>query len=148
MKRAVCFVVLATVGLLAAVSPAGAQTQAFRAELHDNFACPPGFDFCGKGLVHGYGTATTTLVFTGATPGPGDCLTATAIRTITLDSGGSTLVVAIDGTICAQKLDATYVVVGGTGVFAGASGSGTLKGTATGVPVPSDTVHMEGTLTL
>jgi hypothetical protein len=147
MKRTVCFVVLAVVGLIAAL-PATAQTQSFKADLHDNLACPPGFDFCGKGLVHGFGTATTTLNFTGAVPGPGDCLTATANRTITLDSDGSTLLVAIAGTICDQKLDASFTVTGGTGVFAGASGGGTLEGTATGVPVPSDTIHLRGSITL
>jgi hypothetical protein len=148
MKRAVCFVVLAAVGLIAGVSSAGAQTQELKAELHDNLACPSGFDFCGKGLVHGFGTATTTLVFTGAEPGPDDCLTATAVRTITLDSDGSTLLLAIAGTICRQKLDGTYTIIGGTGVFAGATGTGTLKGTATGVPLPSDTVHLRGVITL
>jgi hypothetical protein len=148
MKIAVCFLVLAAAALFAASSAAAADTHPFKAELHDNLACPPGFDFCGKGLVHGFGTATTTLSFTGAAPGPGDCLTATANRTITLDSDGSTLVIAIAGTICNQKLDATYTVVGGTGVFATASGSGVLTGTATGVPVPSDTVHLRGTITL
>jgi hypothetical protein len=109
----------------------------FKAELHDNLACPPGFDFCGKGLVHGFGTATTTLNFTGAEPGPGDCLMATAVRTITLDSDGSTLLISIAGTICDQKLSGTYAVISGTGAFAGATGSGTLDGTATGVPVQS-----------
>lgn len=67
MKRTVCFVVLAVVGLIAAL-PATAQPQSFKADLHDNLACPPAFDFCGKGLVHGFGTATTTLNFTGAVP--------------------------------------------------------------------------------
>ena len=148
MKHAVCFLVLAAVGMFATVLPAAAEPVPFKADLHDNVACPPGFDFCGKGLVHGFGTATTTLNFTGAVPGPGDCLTATANRAITLDSDGSTLLIAIEGTICDQKLDATYTIVGGTGVFATASGSGTLVGTATGVPVPSDTIHLRGTIDL
>jgi hypothetical protein len=148
MRRAVCFLVLAVFGLLAGTLPAAAQTQVFKAELHDNKACPPGFDFCGNGVVHGFGTATTTLNFTGAVPGPGDCLTATANRTITLDSDGSTLLIAIAGMLCDQKLDATYTIVSGTGVFAGASGGGTLEGTDTGVPVPSDTIHLRGSITL
>ena len=148
MKHTVCFMVIAVVGLIAALPAAAQSTQSFKADLHDNFACPPGFDFCGKGLVHGFGTATTTLNFTGAVPGPGDCLTATANRTITLDSDGSALFIAIAGTICDQKLDATFTITGGTGAFDGASGGGTLEGTATGVPVPSDTIHLRGSLTL
>lgn len=148
MRRTVCLLVLGVFGLIAALPAAAQSTQSFEAELHDNLACPPGFDFCGKGLVHRFGTTTTTLNFTGAVPGPGDCLTATADRTITLDSDGSTLSIAITGTICDQKLDASFTIIGGTGVFAGASGSGTLKGTATGVPVPSDTIHLRGLLTL
>jgi hypothetical protein len=148
MKRTVCLSVLAALWLTTGVLPAAAQEQLFKAELHDNLACPPGFDFCGKGVVQGFGTATTTLNFTGAVPGPGECLTATATRTITLDSDGSTLVIAIAGTICDQKLDGTYTIVGGTGMFAGAAGEGTLVGTATGVPVPSDTIHLRGTITL
>jgi hypothetical protein len=148
MSRVVVFLAV-SFALAAGTVPASAQTtQPFKAELHDNLACPPGFDFCGKGLVHGFGTATTTLSFTGAVPGPGDCLTATADRTITLDSDGSTLLMAIAGTICAQKLEGTYAIVSGTGVFAGATGDGTLKGTATGVPLPSDTVHLRGVITL
>ena len=149
MRRAICLLLLVGFGVIAGALPAAAQTtQPFKAELHDNLACPPGFDFCGKGLVHGFGTATTTLNFTGAVPGPGDCLTATANRTITLDGDGSTLLLSIAGTICRQKLDASFAIVGGTGVFAGASGSGTLTGTATGVPLPSDTVHLRGSITL
>jgi hypothetical protein len=148
MRRAGCLVVLATFALVGGAVPAAAQPQDFKADLHDNLACPPGFDFCGKGLVHGFGTATTTLNFTSALPGPGDCLTATANRTITLDSDGSTLLLEIAGMICNQKLDATFTIVGGTGVFTGAAGAGTLTGTATGVPVPSDTIHLRGSITL
>jgi hypothetical protein len=148
MSRAVLLSAL-LLALAVGVAPATAETtQQFKAELHDNLACPPGFDFCGKGLVHGFGTATTTLSFTGAVPGPGDCLTATAERTITLDSDGSVLLIAIAGTICDQKLEATYTIVSGTGVFAGAAGGGTLRGTATGVPLPSDTVHLRGVITM
>ena len=43
MKRGVCLSILATVGLIAGPLPAAAKTQAFKAELHDNLACPPGF---------------------------------------------------------------------------------------------------------
>jgi len=128
--------------------PAAAGSSEFKAEVHDNLPCPPGFDLCGKGVVQGFGTATTTLVFTGFGPGPDGCAVATADRVITLTGDGSTLLLVLVGTICQQKLDGTYTITGGTGVFAGASGSGTLWGTGTGVPVPSDTVHFRGTIAL
>jgi hypothetical protein len=87
--------------------------------------------------------------FTSLAPGPGaNCATATADRTVTLDGDGSTLLLTIAGTIRDQKLAATFTIVGGTGVFAGAAGGGTLSGVGTGVPTPSDAVHLRGTITL
>ena len=62
MSRAVCLCALAVFGVIAAVLPAtvgASTTSAFRADIHDNFrTCPPGIDLCGKGVVHGYGTAS------------------------------------------------------------------------------------------
>jgi hypothetical protein len=146
--------------LASAAAPLGASattTQAFRAELHDNLTCPTGFDLCGKGLVHGFGTVTTTLTFTGFGPGPGNCASLTAERVLTLDSDGSTLDLSIEGILCPQgasgghapgKGSGTFTVVGSTGRFAGATGSGQLSVQATGVPGLSDTAHYQGTLTL
>jgi hypothetical protein len=148
MQCTIRVTIVAVLGALVLAWPAAASTNDFAADVHDNLACTAGFDFCGKGLVHGFGTATTTLVFTGFAPGPGDCATATAVRVLTLTSDGSTLVLELAGTICEQKLAGTFTISGGTGVFAGASGSGTLWGTGTGVPVPSDTVHFRGTIAL
>jgi hypothetical protein len=151
----VTLAVLATV--VAPLSASAATTQAFRAELHDNLACPTGFDLCGKGLVHGFGTVTTTLTFTGFGPGPGDCASLTADRVLRLDRDGSTLVLSIEGILCPQGASGghapgvgsgTFTVVGGTGRFAGATGSGQLSVQATGVPGLSDTAHYDGTLTL
>jgi hypothetical protein len=147
MRRTAFLLLLAALGATVLALPASAQST-FKAEFHDNLPCPPGFDLCGKGLVHGYGTATTTLTFTGFAPGPGDCATATADRVATLSSDGSTLLFSIAGTICGNKLAGTFVIVSGTGVFAGASGGGTLWGVTTGSPLPSDTVHFRGTITL
>ena len=86
--------------------------------------------------LHGFGTATTTLAFTSFAPGPGEtCVTGTADLAIVLDGDGSTLQLEIAGTICRQKIDGTYEIVGGTGAFAGASGGGTVRGIAIpGVP--------------
>jgi hypothetical protein len=136
--------------LVAAVAPTtgAATTQPFRAELHEADACAPGIDLCGNGVVHGFGQASTTLAFTSVAPGPGDtCVTGTADRAIVLDRDGSTLQLAIAGTICRQKIEGTYEVVGGTGVFVGAAGGGTVRGVA--IPgEPGGTVHVVGTLAL
>ena len=136
--------------LVAVAAPAGgaATTEPFRAELHEADVCGPGIDLCGTGVVHSFGTATTTLAFTSFAPGPGEtCVTGTADRAIVLDRDGSTLQLEIAGTICRQKIDGTYEVVGGTGAFAGASGGGTVRGIA--IPgVPGGTVHLVGTLAL
>jgi hypothetical protein len=140
MRRAVCFCALAVFGVIAAILPAtvgASTTSAFRADLHDNLACPPGIDLCGKGVVHGYGTATATFTFF-----PTE-------RVITLDSDGSTLRIALVPTdLSPPLLHGTWAIEGGTGVFAGATGSGVIWATETGVPVPSDTAHYVGTITL
>jgi hypothetical protein len=139
-------VVVAALAAVAGSASAGAAaTTSFRAEFHDS-PCPVGA--CGKGVVHGFGTATTTLVFTGAAPGPGDdCVTATAERNVVLDRDGSVLRLTLVGTICRQKVEGTFAIVGGTGAFAGASGGGTVRGVAIR-GVPSDSVHFTGTLVL
>jgi hypothetical protein len=106
--------------------------------LHDNFrVCPTGADLCGKGVVHGYGTATATFTFFPLE------------RVITLDSEGSTLRLTLEPTdLSPPTLAGTWTIVDGTGVFAGASGRGVIWATSTGVPVPSDTAHYRGTITL
>jgi hypothetical protein len=149
MRRALCLVSLAALGATVLAFPAGASTTLeLKAQFHDFDTCPVGVDECGKGVVKRLGTASTTLVFTSFVPGPGtDCVTGTADRIVTLDADGSTLLLAIAGTICDHKIAGTFSIVGGTGVFAGAAGSGTLRGVA--IPgVPGDSVHLTGTLTL
>jgi hypothetical protein len=146
----------ATIAACAAALPASAaSTRDFDAQLHDNLACSTGFDLCGKGLVQGFGTVTTALRFTGFGPGPGNCAGVTAERVITLDSDGSTLDMALDGVLCPKGSpnghpsgSGTFTITGGTGVFAGATGSGLLSVQSTGTPVPSDTAHYHGTITL
>ena len=91
--------------LVAAAAPAGAATtDPFRAELHEADVCGRGIDLCGTGVVHGFGTATTTLEFTSFAPGPGKtCVTGTADRAIVIDGDGSTLHLEIAGTICRRE---------------------------------------------
>jgi hypothetical protein len=106
--------------------------------------------------LKGFGTVTTRLVFTGFGPGPDNCAAVTAVRELTLDSDGSTIALALAGVLCPQgngghapgKASGTFTVIGGTGQFAGATGSGAVDAQATGVPRPSDTANYNGTLTL
>jgi hypothetical protein len=65
------------------------------------------------------------------------CRALTAVRTITLDNASGSLTLAETGTICPPSqaasgaqgspftVDKSYTVASGTGVFAGAAGSGT-----------------------
>jgi hypothetical protein len=138
------------------VPASAASTQEFKAALHDNLACPVGIDLCGKGQLIGFGQVTTTLTFTGFGPGPGNCAAVTGERVLTLSRDGSTLRLSLQGILCPQGStgnapgfgSGTFTVVEGTGLFAGATGSGLISVQATGVPLPSDTARYDGTITL
>jgi hypothetical protein len=149
MHRVTLAVVLALLAALAIPLSSSAQSaQEFKAELHDGELCPVGIDLCGKGVVQGFGTVTTTLTFTSFLPGPwANCVTGTADRAVTLDRDGSTLLIAVVGTICDQKILAAFTILGGTGVFSGATGGGTFWGVTMPGP-PADSVHYRGTITL
>jgi hypothetical protein len=102
---------------------------------------------CGRGVAVPYGHATETIVFGGCGfDGPVRC----DLRTITVASGsifldefaGSfTCNNAIAGACVAPLID---VVAGGTGDFAGATGS--LTGTVTGTG-PQSQIKLQGTIT-
>jgi hypothetical protein len=151
MRRGAFLSVLALLCAGVFVLPAsGETTQVFKADFNEMTACP-GADLCGKGVIQGFGTATTSLIFTSFVPGPGaDCVSASADRTQTLDSDGSTLLITASGTVCGpgSQIDGTFTIVGGTGVFVGASGGGTLSGVTTNPHVVSQSVHLRGTITL
>ena len=136
MRKRVCTVLLALVTpALLLVESATAETTTFRANVQDNEVCP-GVDLCGTGLIQGFGHVTTTLSF------------ATFERVFVL-ANGSTLRLNLQPTgVTSVRLNATWLVIGGTGVFAGASGSGVLWATPTGLPVTSDTAHFRGTIDL
>jgi hypothetical protein len=121
--------------LLVASAPASAATTDFRADVHDTGVCP-GVDLCGTGVVQGYGSVTTTLSF------------ATLERVFILDSDGSTLTLLLEPTgTTGERQIGTWTIIGGTGVFAGAEGSGEVWATPTGIPGLSDTAHYRGTIT-
>jgi hypothetical protein len=149
MRRIVFLAVLAAFAAIAVAVPASAEsTQDFKAEFNEMGSCP-GVDLCGKGILHGFGTVTTTLVFTSFVPGPGaNCFNASADRTQTLDSDRSVLLMTASGTVCDSRIAGTFTIVGGTGVFAGASGGGTLWGSTTNPHTTSQNIHLRGTITL
>lgn len=70
-------------------------------------------------------------------------------RIFTLDSDGSTLRLLLAPTdTTGVRLNGTWTILGGTGVFAGATGTGELWAIPTGAPEFSDTAHSRGTITL
>jgi len=161
-------VISAALGALAMALPASAQAAAFEANVQGSFGirssidCPPNLD-CGRARIDGYGAATRMLALTGVAPGiPAGCNSVTAVEHMVLDSDGSTLDLALDAALCypgsshdssstprAQgdpfKATGTFVVVGGTGVFAGAIGGGTLTGVGAGDAI---VIHYSGTLAI
>jgi hypothetical protein len=148
-------ILAAVVGSGAALPATAESTQEFKAQFHDTLTCP-GVFLCGAGRVKGFGTATTTATVTSVSPGPGNCLTLAGERDVTLDSDGSTLQLALEGASCPNgpgvnagtNISGTFAIVGGTGVFAGATGSGSFSAHGTGIPGITDTAHYEGTITL
>ena len=168
MRRALCLLSLAALGLLAA-HPAAAQPFELDASVRGSFGirnsidCPPDLD-CGTARIVGFGKATRTLGITGVTPGvPAGCNTLTAVEHMVLDSDGSILDLAVTAALCYPgasstapgqqgisrgnpfQATGTFEVIGGTGVFAGAGGSGTLTAIGAGDAI---VIHYSGALTL
>ena len=165
---------LGTVGLLmllVAVPAGAATTKAFSADFREFFGKAPAHPCanaftCGVGSVAGYGAATSLfdiVGFGGYDPDTG-CGPTTTQRTISLADGSGTLVLAGTGTVCfpgrsfetpgassghsygnPALLELTWTVTGGTGVFAGATGSGTERFRNAG---DSGNASLSGTLTL
>jgi len=168
MRRALCIVSSAALAALTLTLPAPAQTSTFEANVQGSFGirnsmtCPPNLD-CGRARIDGFGAATRALAITGFTPGvPAGCDSVTAVEHMVLDSDGSTLDLVLDAALCypgssrdasdsprAQgdpfKATGTFAVVGGTGVFAGAAGSGTLTSVGAGDAI---VIHYSGTLVI
>jgi hypothetical protein len=148
------------IGLVAAImmaaSPAGASTTAsvsmtFNEPKHMDFVsgCPvflAGQGLCGVGNAVPYGHATETIMFGGACGGGCDLRTVTvAAGTITLHEHLTSNFVC-PGVGAPGACEATLAddVVGGTGLFAGATGS--LSGTVTGTG-PQSQIQLSGTIT-
>jgi hypothetical protein len=149
-----------------AVGAVASTTQPFEAQFKETFgraASKPCSHFlCGEGIVQGFGRATSTLDVTSFEPTETNCDNITFHRVITLEEDGSTLDLTEEGVVCfpgnssdapgAQKsfgnpgtFEGTYTIEGGSGVFAGAQGTGTSRLKAAG-----DSGHstLSGTITL
>ena len=105
-------------------------------------SCTPPIVFCGSGTIDGYGRATMVVRATINAPIPGtDCFSVSGLRWITLDDGSGTLASSFTGTRCplgegghAFRIEFNYTIdpAASTGVFAGATGSGTGVNTTAG----------------
>jgi hypothetical protein len=161
VKRLLGFLAIAFVCALASAGVAGASTtvawkatfpEQFGGPINSPFSCAPGTSFCGSGEVTGLGQAQDVIVFGGGCGGACD------VRTLTF-ADGSTIVMEETASNFqtpgnAQpnphsygnpfSLDLSDTIVGGTGRFAGASGtaSGQVK-LAGGTAI----INLSGTVT-
>ena len=160
------------IGIVAASVVVASAASALAAEsLHAGFketfgraASKPCEHFlCGTGTVQGFGAATSEYDITGFEPTEGtSCADLTAVRVITLVGDGSTLTLDDTGVVCFPgasnstpgslvsfgnpgRFEGTFEVSGGTGVFEGASGSGTSLFRAAG---DSGHASLDGTISL
>lgn len=141
-RLAILLSALTATFVFAATSTA-ATTTSFRATFVNIYSqcptSPPTVVFCGEGTVAGVGAAFSTAhLVAPPAPIPGtDCLQILAVRSITLEDGSGSLTLDETGTLCPPNDQAgqhaiggpytvakTYTVAAGTGVFAGATGSG------------------------
>ena len=134
------------------------STTSFHAQAHlvdFQNSCTPPIVFCGGGTVAGYGRATMVVRATINAPIPGtDCFTVSGLRWITLDDGSGTLASSFTGTRCplgegghAFRIEFSYTIdaAASSGVFAGATGSGTGGNTTAG---HTQVVSLSGTITV
>ena len=104
--------------------------------------------FCGSGKLTGFGAVTTRLALrpTGTPPAAG-CVGAVGTRRLTLASGRkNTLRLAVEGVLCGSRSWGNFKVSSGSGVFAGATGSGVILGSST--KTGHEHLHYSGVLTL
>jgi len=154
--------------VLVAVPSAGAQTtQSIDITLSSHLgrqkqaqAC--GLVACGTTTIPGFGTADFTLIPVISEDVARGCGPAGAIVFLDLTNGAGRLVVEVEGQVCYPgnshsapgglrsfgnplSFSGTYTITGGTGVFDGASGSGTATLKAAGGLIRA---RATGTLTL
>jgi hypothetical protein len=147
------------IGLLAlSAAPVNASAPGtFHATVAEEFAffgCsfdvdPTTIDLCGTAKSHGQGKANTTTLITGFDFGPNGCFLDTHETTFWFKRGDA-LTVEVNGLLCPTggqnfNFAGTYDVLGGTGMYAGATGSGLVVGQRQNSPVISG---LDGTLVL
>ena len=158
MRRFLILMTMVGAMLLAVASPAVALTTGFDASFREQFEgaapfkpCPTGGDDpCGVGRIRGLGRATERFELEGEPQEVDSCEHIMGTTTITLQDGNGTLVIAEEETFCTPgnstntpgnqlhsfgnpgRAEGTWAVISGTGVFAGASGGGTLSYVAAG----------------
>ena len=129
----------------------------FTEPIHQNInsGCPtlgsPGGGFCGNGIFLPYGHATEMIAFGAGCGGTCD------VRTVTVASGSVVIDEQASNFTCPGVCGSpefpggpfsatlTDVIVGGTGIFKGASGN--LSGTVTGTGLQSH-IQLSGSITL
>jgi hypothetical protein len=96
---------------------------------------------CGSGSISGFGDATYSAVPVSLGPVAGSCQPLTALVFVDLSNGQGSLTLLADGDLCwpgksadapgalqsfgnPVRIDGTYEVTDGTGVFEGAGGTG------------------------
>jgi hypothetical protein len=152
MRRILALVAVAAAALIAFATPTPAQTTiSFDALFQEEFEgaspfqpCPTGgTDPCAPGHIRDFGKATVTYEFDSEVGPVDSCVQVIFDATMTLLDGSGTLVIEEVDTFCTPgnstnapgnqlhsfgnpfSAEGTWVVTGGDGVFAGATGSGT-----------------------
>lgn len=151
-----CVVALAAVVATGATAAGGGLVGTFSVRFPkghpaSNAPCPPDA-FCGVGTLAGYGAATITILDESFSPLPdSDCFAVTRAEQVDLLSGAGSLVLDSTGTFCRPggsgdsnaspssygepgTFTLSYTVAGAdsTGIFTGATGSGTETMTVAG----------------
>jgi hypothetical protein len=120
----------ALTGCAATASPAVRRSvHPFEGRFRDAATCGGG-RFCGTGTLEGFGAVKTQLTLGPTLAGPEGCVGVAGTRIVTLASDAeSTLRLSVRGAACGSRAWGTFTVASGTGVFAGATGSGEIIGT-------------------
>jgi len=148
---------LTAAALLAAGAGPAQATTTIRFESTGSLSgvgCGAGVVACGTGVVAQFGSASTVITSITVTPAPPCINSATGEATTTL--AGGTLAISFSTLRCSPGeadvvlSSGSFTITGGTGVFAGASGGGTVHSVVP--PPPRDPPFirskLSGTLTL
>jgi len=159
-RKSIGLVALAAAAAVLLVPGAASASSTTSSHAHAHLvnsqnSCTPPIVFCGSGTLDGYGPATMVVRATINAPIQGtDCFSVSGLRWITLEDGSGTLASSFTGTRCplgkrghAFRIEFNYTIdpAASSGVFAGATGSGTGVNTTAG---HMQVVSLSGTMTL